>query len=135
MNIDRSRPFNDAGVLSRLVLSALLFVEKLVADPAVTPSGRKAALQLARVTQVALATSTSEKRARRNGAETARTQACMTSQAPGFAICLSAVCAHTLNTGLRRLARAAFEEKFARLEFIRLQGVFCQPPSSWRHIR
>jgi hypothetical protein len=101
-------------------------VEKLVNEFELTPDGRKAVLQLARATQIALTTSTSEEAARRNGAEVLRAQTCMASQLPDFTIYLSAVRAHTLDTDLRRLAWQAFEVKIARLEFSELQGAICQ---------
>jgi len=101
-------------------------IEKLVHEFNVTPDGRKAALQLARATQVALTTSSTEEAARRNGAEMVRAQACLASQVPDFTTYLSAVRAQTLDTDLRRLAWQAFEEKIARLEFSELQGAICQ---------
>jgi hypothetical protein len=101
-------------------------IEKLVTGFDVTPDGRKAVLQLARATQLALTTSTSEEAARRNGAEVVRAQACMASQIPDFTTYLGAVRAQTLDTDLRRLAWQAFEEKIARLEFTELDGAICQ---------
>ena len=101
-------------------------VEKLVYDLQMTPDGRKAVLQLARATQVALTTSTSDEAAQRNGAEMVRAQACLASQVPDFTTHLSAVRAQTLNTDLRRLAWQVFEEGIARLEFTELQGAMSQ---------
>ena len=101
-------------------------IDKLVTGFDVTPDGRKAVLQLARATQLALTTSTSEDAARRNGAEMVRAQACLASHLPDFTTYLSAVRAQTLDTDLRRLAWQAFEEKIARLEFSELEGAICQ---------
>jgi hypothetical protein len=101
-------------------------IEKLVTGFDVTPDGRKAVLQLARATQLALTTSTSEEAAQRNGAEMVRAQACLASHIPDFTTYLSAVRAQTLDTDLRRLAWQAFEEQIARLEFTELQGAICQ---------
>ena len=101
-------------------------VEKLVTGFDVTPEGRKAVLQLARATQLALTTSASEEAARRNGAELVRAQACLAAQVPDFTTYLGAVRARTVDTDLRRLAWQAFEEKIARLEFTELQGAICQ---------
>ena len=101
-------------------------IDKLITGFDVAPDGHKAVLQLARATQVALTTSTSEEAARRNGAEMVRAQACLASQLPDFTTYLSAVRAQALNTDLRRLAWQAFEDKIARLEFSEMQGAICQ---------
>ena len=101
-------------------------VEKLVNGFDMTPDGRKAALQLARATQVALTTSSSEEAAERNGTDVVRAQACLASQIPDFTTYLSALRAQTLNTDLRRLAWQEFEEKIARLQFSEMQGAICQ---------
>lgn len=101
-------------------------IEKLVNGFAVTPDGRKAALQLARATQVALTTSTSEEAAHRNGTEMVRAQACLASHVPDFTTYLSALRAQALDTDLRRLAWQEFEEKIARLQFTEMEGAICQ---------
>jgi hypothetical protein len=101
-------------------------IEKLVNGFDVTPDGRKAALQLARATQVALTTSTSEDAAHRNGTEMVRAQACLASHVPDFTTYLSAVRAQALDTDLRRLAWQEFEEKIARQQFTEMEGAICQ---------